>query len=79
MIDPNEPAFPGGISATAKATDDAPPTQAGISIRAYLAAKAMQGILAGEGGNDIKTKLLASWSVECADALIAELNKEATP
>lgn len=41
-----QPAYPGGISATLKASDDAVPTQIGLSKRELFAAMALQGLMA---------------------------------
>lgn len=48
--------------------------QSGISIRAWYAGLAMQGILASGTGGEKELKVLAA--VDYADALIAELNGE---
>lgn len=47
----------------------------GLSIRAYIAAKAMQGYVS-ELTDGISHEALAKWSVKMADALITELNKK---
>jgi hypothetical protein len=44
----------------------------GMSLRAYIATAALQGMVVNP---NITTEQLAQYSVECADALIAELNK----
>ena len=50
----------------------------GLTKREYFAAMSMQGMLANPdlATETFKEKLIAAWSVDCADALIAELNKE---
>lgn len=48
----------------------------GMTLREYYAGLAMQGFLSTETGNSFKRELIAKWSVECADAIIAELEKE---
>jgi len=52
-----------------------------ISTRTYLAANAMQGLLASHGGNPNELKFAAVGldAVRYADALIAALNAEAKP
>lgn len=45
----------------------------GMTLRAYFAAKAMQGVLAYYGPNDMESS--ASKIVGIADALLAELSK----
>lgn len=67
MIYPNAPAFP--TSWRSQQKDE----QSGLTIRAHFAAMAMQGYLSADvpAGD----KEIARWSVEQADALIAELNK----
>jgi hypothetical protein len=62
MKDTGGPAFPVG-------------SYAGMTLRDYFAAKAMQGLLAcpkGEGENE----KYAQWSYEYADAMLAERSKE---
>ena len=49
----------------------------GIEIRTYLAARAMQGILAADPMSRASAVSVALAAVECANALIAELNREA--
>lgn len=48
----------------------------GLSKREYFAAMAMQGMIAGSQGLDISPQEFAQSSVELADALIVELNKD---
>ncbi len=74
-IDPNSPAFPaeGG-------NDSGLHANPGLTTRAHFAAMAMQGVLADpnvrfRGDEDYEEN--ASVCVKMADALIAELNKEA--
>lgn len=76
------PAFPGGISAALKATDDTPPTQIGMSLRDYFAGRCLtayvhsleQGI--PEGGCEMPTKeLVAQVCYEYADAMLRERAK----
>lgn len=66
LFEKNEPAFPSDVEGFAPAP--------GITIRTYLAAVAMQGILAN-GYNRKMEKNGAKIAVEWADALIQELNK----
>jgi hypothetical protein len=72
MTNPNDPAFltietyPSGSKTIAS----------GLTKREYFAAMAMQGAAADESATP-ETKRLAIWAVQMADALIAELNKEA--
>lgn len=49
----------------------------GLTKREYFAAKAMQGYCSGEftGQSGMPQKDIAKWSVEMADALLAELSK----
>jgi hypothetical protein len=54
----------------------------GMSLRAYFAGQAMQGILTAVTnahlhykGSTPSDQIVAQWAVEAADALIAELNK----
>lgn len=83
-IDPNAPAYPfpttdqNGASVTGGPWAAAP----GMSIRAYIAAKIMAG-MATRGVFTVGDKRIDSWEKYAAqarvaaDALIAELNKEA--
>jgi len=48
----------------------------GLTKRELLAAMAMQGILASDTENQHNNKNVVGWSVEAADALLAELAKE---
>lgn len=50
---------------------------AGLTKREYFAAMALQGILAGrhEGLNSYKALWAANAALECANALVEELNK----
>lgn len=49
--------------------------------RERIATAAMQGLLANSqiAHVDFKEKLVAAWAVDCADALITELDKEGKP
>jgi hypothetical protein len=47
----------------------------GLTKREYFAAMAMQGYLVNNAKTGIKDDEISRWSVEAADALIAELNK----
>lgn len=74
MDNGNESAFPGqeldgsGMPRTG--------LQWGLTKREYFAAKAMQGILAGDMDSVLKPKHVAISSAQYADALLAELAKE---
>lgn len=73
-IQPNEPAFPFWPVAEFKQPDP------GLTIRAELAARAMQGILANHIAMDMphnpsQQQYVAECAVQLADALISELNK----
>jgi hypothetical protein len=51
----------------------------GLTIRQHFAAMAMQGLLAcpePDPNNPLSLKEFAAAAVKCADALIAELNRE---
>lgn len=47
----------------------------GLTKREYFAAMAMQGLCANTAYGDTQAGFLAKWSVEQADALLAELAK----
>jgi hypothetical protein len=69
QLDPNQPAFPSG------------PGTPGMSLRVYLAAHALQGLLAGPQLSSSSSLMASSGSspvetaVRFADELVAELNK----
>jgi hypothetical protein len=50
----------------------------GMSLRAYIATAALQGITANNSFECISNSSAATTSVDLADALIAELNKPTT-
>lgn len=49
--------------------------KSGMTIREHFAAMAMQGLCANTAYGDTQAGFLAKWSVEQADALLAELAK----
>ena len=49
--------------------------QAGLTKREYFAAMAMQGIIAADIEDNMDSNYIAQNAIECADALIAELNE----
>jgi hypothetical protein len=48
----------------------------GLEKREYFAARALQGLLSNRGATAECEKYIARRAVECADALIAELNRK---
>jgi len=70
-INPNATAFPFEF-------DEAQVTRFdfGLTVRAYFAAKAMQGMLANPYMGEREADEIAARAAKQADALIAELNKE---
>jgi hypothetical protein len=48
----------------------------GLTKREYFAGLAMQGIMANQNLTSTENDTIAKWSVEIADALLAELEKE---
>jgi len=68
----NEPAF-GGTAMTAFDGDSQFVVTSGLSKRQYFAGLAMQGVLAR--GNHGGINSVVAWSVDIADALLAELEK----
>lgn len=66
--DPHAPAFPSPL------TTETPRSSTGLSVRAYIATRAMERLLA-DTSRDWMPASLAKCSVRYADALIAELNK----
>lgn len=71
-INPESPAFPiflqEGLSHNSH-------VDAGLSIRAHIAAMAMQGLLASGDFTDTAEHALAGLAVRQGDALIEQLNK----
>jgi hypothetical protein len=66
-IDPNAPAYPASNAQCH-----------GLTIRADIAARVLAGIVAGQNGSlDGSMSVDAKIAVKYADALIAELNREA--
>lgn len=84
-INPNDPAFPDPIRGGEYGYHNQSPRREpmGLTIRAELAARAMQGLLSAssirvETGRALEAEdvwHIAKEAVMCADALIAELNK----
>ncbi len=70
-INPNAPAF-------ARTANSSASSQEGITIRAYLAGLAMQGVLAGRPELVNLDGSVAHYAVIQTDALIAALNKSTT-
>ncbi len=67
------PAFPGGISATSKPSDDAEPTQIGMTLRDYFAAQAVNGLMATLiDGMQATPKAIAEQGYAVADAMIVQ-------
>lgn len=74
MINPNDPAF-SFVDENGGSYEDRQ-VYLGLSIRAELAARAMQGILSSNTGNEwMKPEICAQYSIKYANALIEELNK----
>lgn len=73
-IDPNAPAYPTGEELD-RNLEISVRKVGGMTIRTQIAAMAMQGLLAQTYWTS--TQLVAEYAVDLADALIAELNKEA--
>ena len=69
-IDPNEPAFP-----VNGPNGDHP----GMTVRALIAVKAMEGLLAADTDFVFKACHVADMAVKHADALIARLNEGERP
>jgi len=83
MIDPNAPANPVSRRTKEKWMDEQGYAREGVvqvlagglTIRAELAARAMQGMLSNHAYNDFLMNDIVHDAVQYADALIAELNK----
>lgn len=50
--------------------------QLGLTKREYFAGLAMQGMMANQNLTSTENDTIAKWSVEIADVLLAELEKE---
>lgn len=88
MTNPNDPAFPTIATTRTKGNDiySVETNNFGLSIRAELAARAMQGMLSNkealiaiasgtpEGAENWGAVMVAKLSIRYADALILELN-----
>lgn len=72
MDNGNEPAYP----MTEDSPRTGPRTWYGLTKRELFAAMAMQGVVSADDENNIVAERAAKWSVELADALLAELAKE---
>jgi len=74
MTHPNEAAFAQAGFADPNGNISYP--EPGLTKRELFAAMAMQGLGGNSALNQASAQNIACWAVECADALIAELNKE---
>lgn len=72
MLDPNARIFPFNHISEYSGEQS---TNKGMTLRVYLSAMAMQGILSSGNYNCDTMGIAAKESVEAADALINELNK----
>lgn len=69
-VEPNARAFP------FESARDWNGASFGLTMRAYFAAKALQGLCAADAYEMWAVESIASRAIRQADALIAELNKE---
>ena len=81
-IDPDAPAYPQRNKFSMRDPSDKEHIitidMPGMTIRAKMASMAMQGVLGSRNGFlvDCGTENAATWAVQAADNLIAEMNKE---
>lgn len=76
-IQPNDPAMPAITETLTTGIATIPIQSDGLSIRAELAARAMQGLLSNHAMIDTTAfEWIAKQAVGYADALIKELNKD---
>ena len=72
------PAFPGGVNSVYTDIDTGCPTQEGMTLRDYFAAKAMQGMLSNPGlvsdGKFHEENFSAAY--EAADVMLAARNNQ---
>lgn len=73
MTHPDDSIFPTKPRAEGEGRVEGTP---GLTKREFIAALAMQGMIAGSQGLQITTEQFAEQSLKLADALIAELNKK---
>lgn len=73
-MDPNSAAFPQHGYSDNPIVVERMSTRQGLTVRAYIATEAMNGLLSGQFSTTEPGEL-ARDAVEIADALIAELNK----
>ena len=76
MIHPHDTAFPIPPSILDTERGQWIEPAPGLTVRAYFAGLAMQGISANYPRGAFEIGIMAETSVQLADALIAELNKE---
>ena len=74
----NQEAFPIPDNVTAKYNSDGQQigVHAGISLRDYFAAKAMQGIMVGDLPASHYPETVAKWAFSIADAMLIERSKD---
>lgn len=77
-LNPNAPAFPSPPEVNSHGTIISS-GRPGLTVRAHLAGLAMQGLAAAPGFRGFPAEKSAQLAVSMADALIAELNKDAPP
>lgn len=74
MSKPNGgPAFPGGINSVYTDLDEGEPTQAGMTLRDYFAAAALQGFMVNNNGRFTPTQD-AGYCYKIADAMLEARN-----
>lgn len=64
------PAFPSGLIDPSTPEDAVQSLHNGMTLRDYFAAKALQGMLAENGGGPMRNNTLAEFSYEIADAML---------
>ena len=72
----NEPAFPDLTRIESDGNDFTALCRGGLTIREHFAGLAMQGLLACMNTDTAPSTTIATWAVDHADALLAELAKE---
>lgn len=76
FMNPNHPAFPRQSEIVSGGRTAGIEPASGITVRAWIATHCIAGMLSNTALHDAPAEKAAVWAAECADALIAELNRE---
>ena len=71
---------PDGVTRTESLGTKSPRwVQGRLTVLDYFAAAAMQGMLSSDTGNNFTTAQIVPWSIELAEAMLAERERRAAP